>query len=222
MFWIVPVLVILCVVGLIVLLMVFEARRQRLRTEAFAKVASEMGFEFFPTGQDGFWGDLSNFHLFQQGHSKQFRNLMRGTASGLEVGIFDYQFTTGHGKHSVRWRQTAIGFRSPDLDLPDFGMRPESFWHRLGQWFGYSDINFDSHAQFSKQYVLRGSSELHVRELFREPLLDYFTDHAGMNVEGHGDRLLVYWQARQMGPDQVRELMEAGFETLAQFRGQPA
>lgn len=222
MFWIVPVLFGVLGVGVVVLLICLEIRRQRLRTEAFQKVAAEMGFEFFPTGQEGFWGDLSKFHLFQQGHSKHFRNLMRGTAMGLEVCIFDYQFTTGHGKHAVRWRQTAIGFQSPDLNLPDFGMRPEGFWQRLGQWLGYQDIDFESHEQFSKQYVLRGSDEAAVRNLFRERVLDYFTDHAGMNVEGHGDRLLVYWQARQMGPDQVRELMEAGFEALAQFRPKTA
>lgn len=218
MFWIVPLLFGLLAIGVLFLFIRAEVRRQRLRTEAFQKVAAEMGFEFLPTGKEGFWGDLSMFHLFQQGHSKQFRNLMRGTAIGLDVCIFDYEFTTGGGKHAVRWRQTAIGFRSPDLDLPDFGMRPEGFWQRLGQWLGYQDIDFKSHEQFSRQYILRGSDEVGVRKLFREPLLEYFTEHAGMNIEGHGDRLLVYWQARQMGAEQVRELMEAGFDALAQFR----
>jgi hypothetical protein len=218
MFWILPLLFGLLAIGVVLLIIWSEVRRQRLRTEAFEKVAGDMGFEFFPTGKEGFWGDLSMFHLFQQGHSKQFRNLMRGAAMGLQVCIFDYQFTTGSGKHAVRWRQTAIGFRSPDLDLTHFGLRPQGFWQRLGQWLGYQDIDFKSHEQFSRQYVLRGSDEVGVRKLFREPLLDYFTEHAGMNVEGHGDRLLVYWQARQMGAEQVRELMEAGFDALAQFR----
>lgn len=224
MIWpfLIPIVVTILVVLVVVLAIAWERKRQRERTEAFRKVADEIGFDFHPGGGDGLRSEAGSFYLFQHGHSKQVRNLMSGQALELEVTVFDYEYTTGSGKHRHRWRQTAVLMRVPDLHLPDFTLRPENFWHKVGATLGFDDIDFADYPPFSKQYLLKGASEAAVRGAFTEHVLEYFTDRPGLNVEGRDDRVLVYRQARCQQPAEIRELMETGFEVLAVFRGEPA
>ena len=58
------------------------------------------------------------------------------------MGTFDYRYTTGSGKNSHTYRQTVVFFRSPEVDLPQFELKPQSFLHGIGKLFGYQDIDF--------------------------------------------------------------------------------
>src|SRR5262245_9644470 len=122
---------------------------EKKRTEAFQKTAGELGFDFLASGEANFLESLKCFHLFSQGHSKKLWNLLRGQTQDLEVAIFDYRYTTGSGKHSHTWNQTVIAFRFEGTSLPTFSLRPENIGHRISTWFGYQDINFDTHKNFS-------------------------------------------------------------------------
>ncbi len=190
---------------------------EKKRREALQKTADELGFEFYPQGDVTLLGRLGRFYLFQQGHSKRLYNLLRGEANDLEVLVFDYTYVTGSGKSSHTWSQTVVCFQLADDVLPHFEMRPESVWHRIGQLFGYQDINFESHPVFSKKYLLRGSDEEAVRELFTDEVLSWFEDTEGMSVEGRGDRLLFYRQAKRADPELIRRLLEEGFKVLNLF-----
>ena len=202
----------------VILILWFDVRTSRMRAETFKKVAEEMGFEFQPQGITGFWADNSQFDLFQHGHTRWFRNVMHGKTNGIEVCIFDYQYTIGSARHPQCCHQTAIGFHSPDLNLPDFGLWLKAWRNRLEQGLGYKDIEFESHEQFSRLYQLCGNNEATVRRVFTQKLLDYFTHYPGLNVEVHGNRLLVYCQAVRTSPVEIRKLTEAGFDALAQLR----
>jgi hypothetical protein len=191
---------------------------EKKRAEAFQRVAGEMGFDFLPKGDATFFQSLSGFHLFSQGHSKRHSNLMRGRTQDLEVAIFDYRYVTGSGKHSHTWNHTVIAFRFEGAALPDFSLRPESFGHRIEAWFGRQDIDFETHARFSRQYLLRGTQESAIRELFSPTVLDFFEQKPGLSTEGGGNMLLFYRHAKRVRPDAIRTLMEEGFGVLTLFR----
>ncbi|HEY8504226.1 MAG TPA: hypothetical protein VIL46_06555 [Gemmataceae bacterium] len=193
-------------------------RAERLRTEAMRQVAGEFGFDFLPAGEIGLLSELGHFHLFDQGHSKRVTNLMRGATRELEVTVFDYRFITGSGKNRTTWTQTVLCFTHAHTDLPAFCLRPENFWHKIGAWFGYGDINFESHPTFSKRFHLKGADEEAIRKLFDNEVLNYFDGKAGLSVEGAADRLLFYRASKRVKPEKVREFMEEGFEILALFR----
>jgi hypothetical protein len=160
---------------------------------------------------------LGSFHLGSQGHSKSVTNLLRGRSNNLEVAIFDYRFVTGSGKHKHTWNQTVISFRFDGPALPTFSLRPENFGHKIGKWFGYQDINFESHPDFSRKYLVRGSQEQAIRELFTTKVLDYYQDKSGLSTEGSGNTLLFYRHAKRVQPPAIRSFMEEGFEVLLLF-----
>lgn len=196
----------------------FGWRAEQKRTEALRAAADELGFDFLPAGDPELLEDLAARHLFSQGRSRKAANLLRGKTGDLEVSVFDYQYTVGSGKSSQTHFTTVFCARAADLSLPDFTLRPQGFWHKIGALFGSWDIDFDSHPGFSKAYLLRGPDEDAVRDLFTEPVLDYFEDRPGQHVEGTANAVIVYRFGARLAPDAVRDFLRDGFEVLAQFR----
>ena len=162
--------------------------------------------------------DVRGLHLFAQGRRPRLRNMMWGTTRDLGVAVFDYTYTVGSGKHQHTHSQTVVRFLAAGLDLPAFALRPESFWHKVGQLFAGPDIDFDTHPKFSRAYLLKGKNEAAVRGVFRDYVLDYFEDSPGLSVEAAGSRVVFYRADTRAEPAAVRALLEQGFEVLALFR----
>jgi hypothetical protein len=206
------------VVAIAGLVLYYNHLAEKKRSEQWKQAADELGFTF--TEQPGTrpLDTLAGFHLFSQGHSKKVRNQLRGEAGGLEVLLFDYRFTVGSGKHSHTHQQTVLCFQLAGVSLPKFTLRPENFLHKIGKLFGYQDINFDSHPAFSKKYLLRGTDEAAIRELFTEEILAYYESRDGVSTEGNGDHLLFYRADKRISPEKVRAFLEEGFEVKALFQ----
>jgi hypothetical protein len=198
----------------------FSYLQEKKRAEALRQVAEELQFDFTPKGDGGLLGELTGqgLFLFSQGHRKKVYNVLRGRAGGLEVAIFDYDYTTGGGKNSHTHRQSAVAFRFDGPPLPAFSLRPENVWHKIGQLFGYQDIDFDEHPTFSSRYLLRGPDEAAVREVFTDEVLSFYEGMQGVSTEANGDRLLFYRHEKRVKPERIRPLLEEGFKILAVFR----
>lgn len=192
------------VIGILVYL------NERKRAERWQQAAAELAFEFLDK-DEGLLAELGGFNLFSQGRRRKMRNLLRGTSSDTEVSIFDYRYTVGGGKNSTTHKQTAICFQSERLDLPDFELRPERWYHKIGTMFGYQDIDFSDFPEFSRKYILRGEDEQSVRDLFTAPVVEHFERLGGISAEGHGGRLVVYRHSRRVKPADVREFLEECF-----------
>jgi hypothetical protein len=190
---------------------------EKKRAEELQRLADELAFEYLPQGDPSLFQSLGKFQLFSQGRSKRLWNLLRGTTNDLEVAIFDYRYVTGSGKHSHTWNHTVISFRFTGQPLPHFSLRPENFADKIGGWFGYQDIDFETHPAFSKQYLLRGASEAAIRALFTGDVLNYFEQKPGLTTEASENTLLFYRHSALLKPQEVRSFMEQGFGVLSQF-----
>lgn len=214
------ILTVMLVLGAVIGVFVLVSHlREKKRTERLRQIAEVMGLPFYPEGDPALIMELSQFPLFSYGRDKKLKNLMHGATSDVEAGVFDFRYTTGSGKSSHTYDQTVACFRSPGLDCPDFALRPEHLMHRIGGMFGYQDIDFESHPQFSKSYLLRGASELKIRELYNDEVLDFFENHPGLSVEGSGQRIVFYRASKRVKPDEIRSFFEEGFRVFALLKG---
>ncbi len=207
-------LVPLSIAGLIILL-VWQLEKRR--TERFANVAIDLNLPFFPEGDEALQQNLEKFHLFSQGRSRRITNMLHGKTENVEVAIFDYRYTTGGGQNSHTYKQSVAYFCSDSLNLPDFEMRPENAFHKIGSAFGYQDIDFSSHPKFSGKYLLRGEDEGAVRELYQSSLLEFFESQDKISVEGQGTQILVYRSGKRIEPAKTKEFMQEGFRVLGRF-----
>ncbi len=205
------ILVIGAVIAVVGLIIFGVYKYEKARTEQFQAVSDELGLQFHPKGDPAFQSSISHHRLFNQGHSRRTKNMIFGQTEDVELAIFGYRYTTGSGKHQQTHQQTVISFQSPHLALPEFELRPESFFHKIGKVFGYTDVNFDSHPLFSKRCLLRGANEAAIRDLFTPELLAFFEVQEGVSVEASKDGLIYYRASKRIKPTDVRAFMEEGF-----------
>jgi hypothetical protein len=214
-FWFVGVAIVAVIVWIIV-----AQIRARKRTQALQVTAQEIGFTF----GDEDWEDQSQAPqletaLFDRGHSRKFDNVMSGSYSGFRVSLFDYSFTTGGGKSSHTWTQTVAAF-TQELSLPDFALRPEGFFDRIGEALVHKDIHFDSHPDFSHRYHLRGSDPEKIRELFSPALLTFCEGLAPedkWHIEGNGTALILYRSDATVNPVEVRAFLDETSSIASSF-----
>ena len=232
--WAIPLVIIgLILVGLLIL------RAQKLSEQRLKKLkdfAEQMGMEFSAKGDSALLESLSAFDLFSQSGVK-ITNVLHGDSEQLgygedfEVRILEHIYSSDDSTIS----QTVICFRSPQLSLPDFSMRPEHFFHKIGSVLGYQDIDFESHptaVEFSKKYLLRGKDEQTIRALFTDKVLTFFAAHPDVGnghlpfwhwsqhmvcVEGSGDQLILYRAGIGIKPEDIPAFMKEGFEVFRVF-----
>jgi hypothetical protein len=139
---------------------------------------------------------------------------MTGRAGDHEVKLLDYQYTTGGGNHSHTWRQTIALYPGAGTGLPDFVLAPENVLHKIGQIFGYQDIDFDSSPVFSSHYLLRGADEMAVRSVFSSDTLAFLEQERGWNVEVQGGNVGIYRAAKRCEPENLRAFLVASQAVL--------
>lgn len=204
------------VIAIIVVWVAIGFYLEKRRAEALRKVAEDLRLTY--SGTAGLaHAEISSLHLGSQGHGVEIKNVMSGRAGETEVTIFDYEYTTGHGKNSTTHGQTVVRFRTADWQLPLFELRPEGLFSKLGAALGGQDIDFVSHPVFSKMFVLKSPSESDIRAFFTEALLSALERKKGISVEGHGSTLLFYRAGRKVNAKTIRALLEEAHGTYAHF-----
>ncbi len=168
----------------------FNKRRNEIR-----KVAKELNMDFYEADDFGLVAFLEDFKLFSIGRSKKIKNMLIRVdgKEGLDIRIFDYRYVIGSGKSTQFFNQTVFYLHSEKLGLPQFMLKPENFFHRIGKFLGMpQDINFEEYPEFSKQYYLKGEEEAAVRSTFKDDLLHFFTVEKNWTLEGRKFTLIFY------------------------------
>ena len=215
---IVAISLVFTVIGLVGFAIYASHQYEKRRTEKMQALAAEIGLQFYPSGDPSLLNAIGELRLFDRGRRRKSTNMFRGQTEDVDLAIFGYQFTTGHGKNQRTHRQTVVSFQSPQLTLPEFELRPEHLFHRIGQAFGYQDIDFESHPVFSKRYLLRGPNEAAIRSLFNSHVLEFFEATQGVSLEAKDNRLIYYRSGKRIKPEEVRSFMEEGFCVFRLFK----
>jgi len=214
-----PIIVPLAVVPFIVALFLILRRAQKKRIEALRVACDSMGFAFEENGDLEAIKSRADLPLFGHGHTRRVTNVMTGRAGGQEVKLFDHQYTTGGGKESHTSRQTVVLFPGGGQHLPDLVLAPENILHKIGQTFGYQDIDFDSYPAFSSRYLLRGRDDYAIRSAFSPDTLSFFEQHQGWHVEVQGGSVGVYRAGKRCAPEDVAVFLEDSRAVLRALTG---
>jgi hypothetical protein len=207
------------VVAVFAVLIFVAHRLDKKRTEALQRVAAGMGLEFVQTDESGLQAGFIGFNLFGYGRARQIKNIAYGRVDDVEVMLFDYQYTTGSGKNKHTRYQTVGFFQSDALVLPEFVARPEGLFDKIGQVFGYQDIDLPMHPEFSRRYILRGTDESAIRHFFTADVVRYFEANPGLSVEAKSDRFILYRPGKRLKPEQWRDWMAKGLDVVRVLRG---
>lgn len=143
---------------------------------------------------------VQSFNLFSKGRSRRVSNVLRGQRNGQDVFVFDYRYTTGSRKRKRTRSYTVALVQVDGLAMPAFSLVPKTLFHTIGGWFGYQDINFDSYPLFSKQYLLRGSDDVSIRQRFNHHVFSFYESKPITCTEGLGNTLIYYRTGGELHP----------------------
>ncbi len=210
-------LVVCGVLGLIVMGVLFAMKQEKQRTEAFQAIAEQMGLGFYPKGDQSLIGAVDHFHLFSQGRSKRVLNMIYGETAYGELALFDYRYTTGGGKSSQTHMQNVVYFRADALSVPEFAMRPEHLFHKIGSVVGFQDIDFQSHPGFSSRFLLRGQDEAQVRNTFTDEIISDLERRPGISLEAKGSKLVFYRAHKNLKPPEITAFLDEAAQVFKLF-----
>ncbi len=187
------------------------------RTLEMQRLASRLGMEYTAKDEWGVQGYLEDFYLFRKGRRRQIRHLLQKKDEflGTNLYIFDYHFVKGFGKHRRKMAQTVFFIDSKRLGLPQFLMKPENFFHRIGQWLGLKDdIDFVQFPKFSEQYLLQGEDEDFIRFALNPGFLKFFSIEQGWSLEGLNYYLILYRKNKLAKARAIEHLYGTGLHLL--------
>lgn len=184
------------------------------RTQLLSQVAGQLDMQFTPEEEWGVIALLKDFKLFRYGSGARITNVLHKQDAWLEtdVRIFDYKYTIHAGNSHKTYRQTVFFVQSKRLALPHFWMKPETFFHKIGQWLGIKDIDFIEHPEFSDQYYLKGKDEEYIRATMNDDVLRFFTIEKNWHLEGVNYYMILYKPEELMLPTKISQLYKKGLK----------
>lgn len=205
--WAIPIFV--CFFGFIFYMGHLRAKK---RTEAMRAIAESLEMEFVAEKCDPNTLGLDGIDLFKKGRSRKVLNLIKGTFEDTNAFIFDYHYVTGGGKNSSHHSQTVIAYEICSKDgfqLPQFTCKPERFFHKFADMFGFEDIDFEQYPEFSKAYRLKGENEDSVRKIFNETVIRQLEAEIEQrwNVDGSGEWLVIHKNDRIIKPEDCPQFL---------------
>ena len=188
------------------------------RADQLQQVAYHLDLAYESEDECGLHTMLKDFKLFSRGRRRRITNMMykQDGMLQLDVRIFDYRYTIRANNTARVFKQTVFFVQSKKLALPQFLMKPETFFHKIGAWLGMEDINFERYPKFSSQYLLRGDDEDYIRATFREEVLQFFTIEKNWSMEGLNYYLILYRKNHLLLPSQIIDFYRKGMQ-LHQF-----
>lgn len=190
---------------------------ERRRTKKLKAIATELNLEFYEDGNGQVMGLVHDFQLFCRGRNRRVRNLIQGQIEEAFIAIFDYCYVTGSGKNSHTYSQTVILLRSDRLQMPKFSLYPENLFHKMGDFFGYHDIDFTNHPKFSNRYLLRGENETLIRKAFHSEAIAFYEDSRGLCTEASDARMIFYRADAKVPPEEMHSFLSVGLKVLRLF-----
>jgi hypothetical protein len=154
------VLAISLVVGVPVLFFVLRWLSEKRRTRMMEQAATALGFKFSGKGKD-----------------ENETNIITGSSGDIKIRVSDRKWTESKSKtNGTRtYRESRILLTCKLLVMPTFTITHEGIIEKaLTATIGMQDIDFDSHPEFSKNYLLQCKNEEACRAFFTDSILAKF------------------------------------------------
>lgn len=158
------------IIVIFVLIMTKWNKNQKIRDDNIQKFASLNNFTYYLEESENNELEIKkDFSVFNIGSKKKVSNIL----SNENYIYFDYQYLISNGKSSTLVLLNIVQVKLKN-NLPDFTLENENVFHKIGQVFGYQDIDFKTNYNFSKKYLLRGKDESEIKGYFNIERLKFF------------------------------------------------
>jgi hypothetical protein len=198
----------------------------RQDVEKLSAAASALGFTSRATASAADQSLMDNSHLANLGRRRSIMNniLERSTGAAGRDTIFNFTYTTSAGKNA-RWiTQTVMQMQSPAMHLPQFLLQPVSGGAADARQTPPAGnvIDVGASSKFKESFVLRGTDEAGIRQLFTPAVIQECEQRPQLCMEASANGLLVYENGRRVKPEELERFVNEGTRLKSLFEARPA
>ena len=190
-----PVLIFVVIAAVIVGLAIAGSIQAKKRREALAAWAGAHGMTFSADNEYGLDSRFPDFDCLCQGSDRYAYNRMRGSLQGRETLAFDYHYETystdSKGRRETNHHHLSAVIVSSAVPLKPLFIRPEGFLDRVGEFFGFDDINFES-AEFSRRFYVKAPDRKWAYDVIHARTMEFLMASPSMSLRFGASHVIAY------------------------------
>jgi len=194
------------IVPLVVGVLVYGLYRAAQRRKVLRAWAAQNGLSFDRSHDGSMDNRFPDFRCLHHGRSRYAYNCMYGPHRDRQVLAFDYHYVTGSGKNRTTHTFSAVILASP-VPLEPLHIRSEGFFDRVGEFFGFDDIDFES-AQFSREFRVTSPDRRWAYDVIHARMMEYLLAAPRMSIQFDSGHVIVWQGGRTFSPAQFTDSLE--------------
>ena len=174
------------VIVIFIVIVIYSIISAAKRRKELAAWAGLKGLNYTNTKDYGMDDKYSQFGVLRKGERRYAYNIMSGNWDDLSITAFDYHYET-HSRDSKGRRQThhhhfsSVILKS-DIPLKPLFIRPEGFFDKITEFFGFDDIDFES-AEFSKKFFVKAGDRKWAYDVIHTRTMQYLLDNPTFTIQ---------------------------------------
>jgi len=222
----------------IICIFVFGYRLSKKRERGFMDAAFKLGFSSSRQITKHVYDTMKKFRLFNERRITYRGSVAQGEREDVMWSVFNINVRSSSfrpQRDETPWHETIAHAQIKDHVFPAFLLRRAHLGDIIRNAFGYRDISFNSHPEFSKLYQLEGEDEQAIRELFAPHILTFFEQknrqymesvkNFGIigfggkmpNVEATGSEFIFSFNYTEIAPQELPGFLDEASEILRVF-----
>jgi hypothetical protein len=180
--------------------------RRALEVEAWA---TRQGLRYRPGKDPSIEGRFPLFSCLREGDDRYGTNVCVGGRRGREVAAFDYHYETsstdskGHRQTTDHWFSMVVV--NSGLPLKGLRIRPETFFDKIGEFFGFDDIDFELTA-FSNAFHVKARDRRFAFDVLHQATMEFLLGAPRFQIELAGPWLAV-WRTSRLKPEEFSDAL---------------
>lgn len=135
------------------------------------------------------------FDCLRQGQDRYAYNLTQGQWANRPYVGFDYHYETtstdSKGRSRTHNHYFSAVILESEIPLKELFIRPEGFFDKLTEFFGYDDIDFES-AEFSRKFYVKARDKRWAYDVIHQRTMEFLLARATFTIKFDRRRVIAY------------------------------
>ncbi|MEZ5428901.1 MAG: hypothetical protein R2747_21830 [Pyrinomonadaceae bacterium] len=200
--------------GGVYLLIRFQIKKKQ--TRELKLLADELGWKYIKDLNLPYLRTMADHLQITEGHPfrSSYSEALTGRINGWNFAIFDGLSESGlSGTDSPVYRTTFLVLCLKDASFPAFRLEPKTLINRFFNGRPAARVDFPTHPDFAKNYLLHGTDKERIRALFTEEVLNFFEYQDPLSVFACQSYLIIYRKKKRYPLTAFETQLNAAVET---------
>ena len=194
------IVIILVFAALIIGLAIASYYQKRARQDALAKLAARHGWQYRSDNDELLEAQFGAFDCLHKGDCRYAFNVLSGsmssgTANRRAICGFDYHYETystdSKGNRETHHHYFSAMTLSVPWPLKPLLIRPEGFFDKVGEFFGFDDIDFESD-EFSRTFFVKSPDRRWAFDVINQATMEFLLAAPRFTIDMLGPTVMAY------------------------------